>query len=143
MGISAKVRGPARGGVSLLLQCRATKYGHKGERIQPDNKKPQGIKCHHSQRSLLGDKCRRRLSPGGSQDITKYIKYSFVSPLLSFTGYLCRTSAKDRCCYRPRVSCTHHCTHCTRPAAAQKTLPCFYSKILSGFKQNSSHLGLL
>lgn len=53
--------------------------------------KAQGIRLHHAQRSSLGGKCRSRLCPGGSQCITKYIKHSLMSPLLSFTGHLCHT----------------------------------------------------
>lgn len=138
MGIWAEVRGPARG-VFLLLQCRATKDGHKGERIQPHNTKPQGIKLHHSQRSSLGGKCRRRLSLGGSQYITKYIKDSFMSPLLSFTGYLCGTNAKGQCCYCPRV----FCTHCTLCCCCPENPALLLFQNPEWLPTKSSHLGLL
>lgn len=141
IGIWAEVRGPARGrgGGFLLLQCRATEDRHKGERIQADNTKPQGIKLHQPQRSSLGGKCRRRLSLGGSQYIIKYIKDRFMSPLLAFTGYLCGTNAKDSVVTAPVTAHTAPVLLLPRKLCLAKR----HSKILNGFTQNSSHLGLL
>lgn len=142
MGMWAKVRGSGTG-IHLLLGCRGTKYGHEGERIQPNDTKPWGIKLHRSQESLLDGKCGRRLSPGGTQYITKDTKDSSMSPLLTSTGYWHYTTAKEAACYCSRVSCAQSCTHTTRGfLLPQQTLPCFYCKTRSGLKQSSSYLGL-